>query len=239
MITFEPYNYYKSAGEIGDCSLGNVLDKISGTIGIAVKNGYDYGFKPWVNQKYFVNPLPVYQDELPLYKLPVNYKGFDIGFCGFNIPDNRRILGELASYLYFEHCEELIRYYFSLKNLTTPYKDCIILHHRDFKSDMNLDKKYYNRALKHFPPKKVVVITNNIVSAKNLFEKDYEFASNTPIIDLYLLSKAKYLIMANSSLSRWGAFLSGAHVVAPLKWYHPGWSDCETKDMIRENWILT
>ena len=239
MITFEPHNYNKSAGEVGDCSFGNVLDKLAGTIGIAIRNGYQYGFKPWINQKYFVNPLPVFKGELPLYRIPINYKGFDIGFCGFNVPDEKKIIGELASYRYFAHCEELIRYYFTFKDIAKPFDDCIILHHRDFECKMNLTKDYYDRALKLMPAKDVIVITNNIVTAKELLKEDYKYISNSPIEDLYLLSKAKYLIMANSSLSRWGAFLSGAESVAPRKWYMDlSWSDCPTKDLIRINWEL-
>lgn len=241
MITSIPWNYSRKADGSGDCSLGNVLFTIAGIIGVAIKNGYRYGFPDWPNQEYFVHPLPKLDDTaLTLFVNPRNYRGFDIGFRGFNIPDNSIIHGYFGSEIYFKHCEEFIRYYFTMKDLCRPYKDCILMHYRNYNLPefAELDHTYYLKALKQFPNRRVVVITDNINAAKKAIKEDFEYISNAPIIDFYLLSHTKYLVMGNSTFSWWAAWLSRAKTVAPLKWHAGTFLDCPKDDLYCDNWIL-
>ena len=242
MITSIPHNYFFKADEPKDCSLGNILFVIAGVIGVAQKNGYVFGFEPWVNQEYFVNPLPVVDKRgLKKFDLPKTYQGYDIGFTGFNVPDDSIINGYFGSEKYWKHCEGLVRYYLTMKDLCKPIKDTVLIHFRNngLEAWNRLDNTYYNEALKHFPDKKVVVVTHNIQSAKEYLKLDCEYISNTPIIDFYLLSHADYMIMGNSSFSWMGAYLSGAKTVAPKVWYNPKGSfyDCPTEDNYCDNWI--
>jgi hypothetical protein len=233
MLTFSGINN-------GDCGLGNLLFKIAGVIGIATKNGYSYGFDRWNKQDYFVNSLPETKLSLPAYKMPANFETFDFGFVSFDVPDNIDLIGELASYKYFEHCEDVIRHYFTMKDLCEPYKDSIIMHYRDYtgwEGWAELDRDYYLKALKKFPDRRVVVITNNIEKAKEIIKEDFDYISNEPIIDLYLGSHAKYLVMANSTFSWWWALLSGAKTVIPLNWYSGRFKDCPTKDLYCKKWL--
>jgi len=241
MITSVPHNYYKRADSKADCSFGNVLFTIAGIIGVATKNRYSYGFYPWVNQEYFVNKLPeVGNAHFDNFQNPITFQGFDVGFCGFDIPDNVKINGYFGSEKYFEHCKNLIRYYFTMKDLCGCYKDCIIIHCRNYNDDcagiQPLPRKYYLDALKKMPDKKVIVITDNIDKAKATIKKDFIYVSNTPIIDFYLLTKAEYLIMGNSTFSWWGAWLSNAKTVAPANWYSGIFKDCPTKDLYCKEW---
>jgi hypothetical protein len=56
--------------------------------------------------------------------------------------------------------------------------------------------------------------------------------------DLYLMSRCKHNITANSSYSWWAAWLNGnpnKKVIAPAKWFMG--ADLNTKDLIPESWI--
>jgi hypothetical protein len=242
MITSIPHNYYTKADQPRDCSLGNILFVISGIIGIATKKGYSFGFPQWVNQEYFVNPLPrVDMRGLNKFSLPITYQGYDIGFTGFDVPDNSIIAGYFGSEKYWEDCEGLVRYYLTMKDLCEPYKDCVLMHHRSYGVNTweALDDRYYNEALKHFPGKRVIVVTSNVEKAKNTIKIDCEYVSNSPIIDFYLLSHTDYLVMANSSFSWMAAYLSRAKTVAPKIWYNPNgpFYDCPTESLYCDNWI--
>jgi hypothetical protein len=237
MITNSQIKSAKSAGVEQDCSFGNRLFRIAGIIGIATKKGYDFGFESWPNQEYFVNPLPkLTNPRLPKMKVKPNFAGFDFGFCGFNYPDNIDIDGEFGSELYFEHCKDLIRYYFEMKPICEPYKDCILVHYRDYGLSgwVKLDKSYYSKAIKQFPDKKIIVVTDNIDEAFKQTGIKGEYTSNTPIIDFYLLAHADYLVMANSTFSWWGAWLADCPAVAPKDWFTN--KELPTSDLYCKNW---
>ena len=114
MLTNTFINLRSKADQVADCSLGNRLFRIAGVIGVAVKNGYGFGFPRWKNQEFFENRLPYFEDNLKTHRIPADVGNFDFGFKGFDFPDNVNLEGEFGSYKYFSHCSELIRYYFSM-----------------------------------------------------------------------------------------------------------------------------
>lgn len=242
MITAQPHNYFNKADSPKDCSLGNILFVIAGIIGVATKNGYKWGFKPWVNQEYFVNPLPGLDDtNFKPFQIPVNYQGFDIGFRGFNIPDNRIINGYFGSEKYWSHCDSLVRHYLTMKDICQPFEDSILMHYRNYRKNEAwnlLQSDYYTEALKRMPKKQVIVVTDNIEAAYNTLGPDYQYTSNSPIEDFYLLSHARYLIMANSSNSWMAAYLGQPEIViAPENWYANSFKNCPKEDNYRKGWI--
>jgi len=237
MITYRKYKFSERprADQITDCSLGNILFFIAGTIGIAVKNGYDYGFTEWNNSEFFVNPLPPLENG--------EYKEFDLGwgFKGFDVPDGSSLSGWMQTEKYFIHCEALVRHYFTLKDLADPIKDTIIVHYRAFIDEgtlfVPLTREYYLGALRMLPDKRIVVVTDNVNKAKETLGLNVEYISNSPIKDFYLLANSDYLIMSNSSFSWWGSWLSKAITVAPSSWLQPFVNqDCE--DLYCKNWII-
>jgi hypothetical protein len=243
MITAEPNNYYKKADVVTDCSLGNVLFTIAGVIGTAVKNNYAYGFYDWPNQEFFRNPLPKTNGVgFSTFELPKNYKGFDVGFQGFDIPDNVNIQGYFGSKKYFEHCEDLIRHYFEMVDICKPLKDCIVIHYRNYQNPWMyaLNEDYYKLALKKLPEKKIIVITDNIAAAYKTIRLKGDYISNTSIIDFYLLAHADYMIASNSTYSWWGAWLSKAQTVVPSRWFDGEFRDCpvDLKEFYPEGWIM-
>lgn len=237
MITYNKYLFTdwhagQRADQPGDTGLGNLLYFIAGTIGIAVKNGYFYSFPRFCATEYFVNPLPIYDDSLK-DEITIPW-----GFHGFAYPDNVIITGQLQSPKYFEHCIELIRYYFTLKKIVEPLKDTIVMHYRNYTHPYfyKLPKKYYMNALKHFPDRRVVVLTDNIEEAHKTIGEDFEYMSNSPIVDFYLGVNADYLVIANSSFSCWWSYLSGVKTVAPWHWYTKELNQ-DPSEIYMKNWI--
>jgi hypothetical protein len=246
MITFkkELFSEWHKGQQItrngDDCGIGNILFFTAGTIGIATKNGYSYGLPKWVGSDYFVNPIPTPEE--------IDYKYIELpwGFSGFDIPDNSCIFGWMQTERYFEHCEDLIRHYFTMKPIAEPIKDTIFIHYRAYKNVSKmlvpLGREYYREALRQLPRKRVVVVTDDINQAKGVFGANFEYLSNTPIVDFYLLSHADYVVMSNSTFSWWGAYLSKAVTVCPKQWIPPTWGDApgvpnSPKDIPCKNWI--
>ena len=233
MITYEAHKFTERqvADQISDCSLGNLLFFIAGTIGIAMKNGYSFGFSEWNNSKFFVNPLPEVEDR-EFEKLDLGW-----GFNGFDVPDNISLLGWMQTDKYFAHCGNTIRHYFKMKELAEPIKNTILIHYRNCIDEGTLIvpalRDYYLKAITYLPEKEVVVITDNIDKAREVIGLDCEYISDTPIKDFYLLSKADYLVMSPSSFSWWASWLSKAVTVAPSRWF----VNIDEKDLYCKNWI--
>lgn len=170
MITFSQLGRYGR--------LGNQMFQIASTIGIAIKNDYDYAFPEWKNydaaerfgskedidvQKWFKNRLPIDKDWCrdngkyatgglirPTFNIP-------FGFHGFDIPDNVDISGHMQSEKYFEHCEDVVRKYFEFAEcpfLNDSFPDQVAIHIRlgDYSNQQGYhpicSKEYYEQAIK-------------------------------------------------------------------------------------------
>lgn len=84
---------------------------------------------------------------------------------------------------------------------------------------------YYERAIAEFPGEKFLVFSDDIDFCKNYFIGDeYEFNDDNEVEAMNKMASCKGVIMANSSFSFWGAYLSNGKVVAPSKelWYSDG-----------------
>ena len=113
--------------------------------------------------------------------------------------------------------------------------------------------EYYNQALKEFPEDKQVIVVSDLIDwcKKQTFlqgdrfhfsDSSYEVfgdGASVPYIDLCLMSMCGGAIIANSSLSWWGAWLQGdsGKVVAPDPWFGPAYAHYNMKDMIPERWV--
>ena len=114
--------------------------------------------------------------------------------------------------------------------------------------------EYYEKALKEFDDDMpVVVFSDSIdwVKEQDLFKPDrfmisepedkYADGSFTPYVDLCLMSLCSHAIIANSSMSWWGAWLISnpdKQVIAPKMWFGPAYADKDTKDLYYPNWIV-
>jgi hypothetical protein len=110
---------------------------------------------------------------------------------------------------------------------------------------------YYEEALKQFPEDQPVIVCSDSpewVNEQEFFEDErflvsepdekYPDGSYTPYVDLCLMSLCSGAIIANSSLSWWGAWLQNnrGKVVAPKNWFGPAYADKNTNDLYCEEW---
>ena len=113
---------------------------------------------------------------------------------------------------------------------------------------------YYEKALSKFDKKQPVIVFSDSVEwvkQQELFKPDrfmisepedkYADGSFTPYADLCLMSLCSHAIIANSSMSWWGAWLISnpdKKVIAPKMWFGPAYADKDTIDLYYPNWII-
>ena len=114
--------------------------------------------------------------------------------------------------------------------------------------------EYYQKALAEFPEDQpVMVFSDSIdwVKEQEFFSGDrfllsepkdkYADGSFTPYADLCLMSLCSHAIIANSSMSWWGAWLQtnpDKMVFAPKMWFGPDYANKDTKDLYCPKWIV-
>ena len=114
--------------------------------------------------------------------------------------------------------------------------------------------EYYEKALSKFrKDQPVIVFSDSVdwVKEQEFFSGDrfmisepedkYADGSFTPYADLCLMSLCSHAIIANSSMSWWGAWLQtnpDKIVIAPKMWFGPDYKDKDTKDLYCPEWIL-
>lgn len=174
-----------------------------------------------------------------------------------NCPKWVNLHGYFQSEKYFKHIEDDIRQdfefrdeiYIPAKELIDTLDNPISLHIRrtDYITNENhncLDLDYYKEALSNFSSDRTVVIFSDDpdwCKQQELFSDDRFLVSenNSNYLDLCLMSLCKEHIIANSSFSWWGAWLAKSKkVIAPSKWFGPGNSHLDTKDIYCSDWIV-
>ena len=116
-----------------------------------------------------------------------------------------------------------------------------------------MKKEYYLEALKQFSDDKNVIVVSDLIGwcKKQDWLQDDRFyfsdssyevfddGASIPYVDLCLMSLCGGGIIANSSLSWWGAWLQNntGNIVAPEPWYGTTYSHLDTKDLIPDRWI--
>lgn len=209
-----------------------------------------YRYKKYINQ--FKNPL------LKILQFHFNPKVLELG------PDVY-LDGYWQSEKYFKNITDILKEEFKIKrNIPIDktilnqikQKDTIALHIRrgDYVEDENTKKthgfiglNYYQKAIKY-------ILTKIEYPHFFLFTDDVEWASchfsyipninivskytNNDIEDFIFLQNCNHYIIANSTFSWWGAWLSNCKnkiVIAPKNWLKD--KRYKTKDIIPERWI--
>jgi hypothetical protein len=176
-----------------------------------------------------------------------------------NCEDDIDLVGYFQNKKYFENIEEEIRQEFSfskevfdlcdgyIKDISNK-NEVVSLHIRrgDYLqlSDFHppLDIEYYQNALSKIDEDiPVLIFSDDPVWCKQneLFSSDRFLVSesNSSLYDLCLMTLCTQHIIANSSFSWWGAWLSKSkNVIAPKKWFGPSLNHHDTSDVYCEGW---
>ena len=113
--------------------------------------------------------------------------------------------------------------------------------------------EYYINALKEFSEDKNVIVVSDLIdwckrqewlqgSRFHFSDSSYETfddGASVPYVDLCLMSLCGGAIIANSSLSWWGAWLQDdvGKVIAPDPWYGSKLAHLDIKDLIPDRWV--
>ena len=175
-------------------------------------------------------------------------------------PDHVDLRGYFQSEKYFKHIEKEIRRDFTFKDeILTPCKEMIegvekpiALHVRRTDYVKNSDNhpvctiEYYKAALDHFDSDRNVIVFSDDplwCHDEGTFADDrFLISENDHLLDLAMMRLCSDFIIANSSFSWWGAWMStneNKKVIAPKNWFGPpldGQND--TKDLYCPKWIL-
>lgn len=114
--------------------------------------------------------------------------------------------------------------------------------------------EYYQKALEYFPEDMPVLVFSDSIDwckEQEIFQDDrfmfsepedtYDDGALIPYIDLCLMSLCSHAIIANSSMSWWGAWLQknpDKKVIAPKMWFGSAYSFHNTKDLYCDKWIV-
>lgn len=175
-----------------------------------------------------------------------------------NCPDWVNLIGYFQSEKYFKNIESEIREDFSFKDtISIPCKEMISeiknpvslhIRRKDFLTNPNhsvLELDYYQKALNQFDETSTVLVFSDDpewCNQQEIFSEDRFLIAegNSNYVDLCLMTLCSKHIIANSSFSWWGAWLSEQEkVVAPSGWFKGSNNEhLDTKDIIPENWMV-
>ena len=160
----------------------------------------------------------------------------------FMLPDNTDINGYFQSPMYFSHVEEPLRKILSFKNeillqASSKMRDyqgqpVCSLHIRrgDYLNlsnfHKNLESDYYNHAISivrsNVSNARFIVFSDDPAWCKKNMPSEIQVDDSNQQVSLCMMSMCPIHIIANSSFSWWGAWLSGSRaVVAPKQWFAP------------------
>lgn len=193
-------------------------------------------------------------------RLPSLKEIFSSGTVGGNVYLN----GYFQSHKYFEKHSDVIKNLFDdenekellkikyflldqLESLSIHVRRGDYVHLQDV--HYNLPISYYANALNvikensDFETRRVFIFSDDIEWCKNsqFFSSipNVVFVDEDEVVSLYLMSMCTHHIIANSTFSWWGAYLSGSkNVVMPSKWFGPKGPQHNVEDMRVDGWRI-
>jgi len=226
---------FRFLGHLG--RVGNQLFQIAATIGVARNNSCPFILPPWDYARHFANPFA----QTSMRPRARRYRETSFAYQEIVIDRPTELYGYFQSERYFKHCADEIRGYLRphpqmAAMLERQFRDLLAfetcsVHVRrgdyvgnpDF-ADLSATD-YYARAFAQFgPATRFVVFSDDLEWCRAKFA-DERFAfieALTDIEDLFLMSWCRGHIIANSSMSWWGAWLDASpnkKVIAPARWF--------------------
>jgi hypothetical protein len=241
---------YRDLGNMGRC--GNQLFQISACIGYAREHDMPYIIPAWKYAQYF-------EGEFNQSLNVSEYQRYsELNFHYDPIPELHDVdlYGYFQSLKYWSHCQEEIKQLFTFKKeirdkVFADWKDVltdtpVFIHVRrgDYLNLSDylpvLPMSYYNEAMNWFPLGTQFIVCSDDINwcRQNFSGSAFLFADMNEVETLCLMSMCTGgAIIANSSFSWWGAYLSGANrVIAPKNWFGTR-ANHDTKDLLPNDWI--
>jgi hypothetical protein len=234
--------------------IGNTLFAIAATIGIAKENGMSYTFPRWKYQDAFVNKLPAFEVET---EVTIPERAYCYNEYQLEKTKITNLFGYFQSEKYWINYKDEVLEYFTFtnevkastheKNPFTPFNNVAIHVRRgDYLTlpDYHpvLPMSYYEQAISLFDNKRFIVFSDDKAWCRENFKGDkFLFANGNEVEDLYLMSMCESHIIANSSFSWWGNYLSGSKIViAPSKdkWFGAKLKSHNVDDLYMNHWKL-
>ena len=229
--------------------LGNALFQIAATVEHAMGLGLEPRFPPWPYAKtlglpaeWFTLPPPMSFDSIELphdaYLAPWNYEP---------IPREARVLhGYFQSPRFFPNSGPSIRSMIRRAlDISAVPMEIMGVHVRrgDYtrlgRFHTNLSEVYYETALSKvaFRYKLMPIIVSDDPGFCLKAFAGGLISTGSEIGDLCTLAQCWSLVIANSSFSWWGAYLSNAStVIYPKEWFGPELSDHDTSQLVLPEW---
>lgn len=259
---------FNALGQMG--RLGNQMFQFAALKGISRNCGYQYCFPPSRNENEWKDHQLLIPFKLSnTSSLNIQYIDFDRptvleNTFSFNedlfnnCPDWVTLQGFFQTEKYFKHIKDELKGDFEFKDeIMNPCKEMISelnnpisLHIRrtDYITNPNhtaLDLDYYKRALEEFDNDATILVFSDDsewCNQQELFSDDRFLIAegNSNYVDMCLMSLCSGHIIANSSFSWWGAWLSNSKkIVAPKDWFKGSENEhLDTSDIIPEEWIV-
>ena len=259
---------FNALGQFG--RLGNQMFQFAALKGIARNRGFEYCIPPTKNQNEWTdhqlfNPFKLSNTtQLNVQFIDADRPIVVEGSFSFDeklfsgCPDWVSIQGYFQTEKYFKHIKDEIKGDFSFKDeifdpcneMLSDLNSPISLHIRrtDYVTNPNhtaLGLDYYEKALKEFDKASTVLVFSDDpewCNQQDIFSEDRFLIAegNSNYVDLCLMTLCSKHIIANSSFSWWGAWLSEQEkVVAPSGWFKGSNNEhLDTKDIIPEDWMV-
>jgi hypothetical protein len=211
-----------------------------------------------IPEKYFIS-----SSEIRIYSL-YNESRFEYDAFTERISDGTSLNGYYQTEKYFLDIKENIKEIFKFKSEFTNPVDSILSGIKDGKELISLhvrrgdytlypdhhptcDPEYYKKALDEIKKIsgddiKIIIFSDDkewcLNNMGNIIGDDFVISPiDNPYSELYMMTKCNYHIIANSSFSWWGSWLSNSKLtVAPSKWFGSA-MDKNTQDIYLKEWI--
>ena len=209
---------------VNTSGLGNQLFGIAATLAYAARREHTARFPPWKSMRYFRVP-PVFFGEIP---------SADAFYYQPSLPHDQipeiegdviELRGNFIGHKFFASSAKYIALDFAPAT-PRPRTDCIALHVRrgDYVGGpyVNLEAPWYEAQMAKFPGARFLCFSDAIHECRAMFAHrgDVGFALGGPEDDLITMSLCAGHIVANSTFSWWGAWLSGQDNVIRPAHYH-------------------
>lgn len=237
---------FPALGQFG--RLGNQLFQVAATYIHALRNNTEPAFPLWersyafqVDEEFFhrILPLPAGEPYVP-----------DWNYAPIPYWDDMALHGYFQSPKYWEGFEDVVRDMFTpARHFGAPYdptRCCIHVRRTDYLTLKDYHPApslaWYAKAMelaREAGAKSFLLCSDDPVWCEHepLFN-GLPVSRETELHDLATMARSGHNIIANSTFSWWGAWLSGGEVIMPERWFGPALPSCDASQLALPHWTV-